>query len=390
MELKNVALLAFFGLASAQQQPYGQCGGQGYSGPTTCTSGWTCVVSNQWYSQCLPSSSSPPPSTPPPSSPPPSSPPPSTPPPSTPPPSSPPPSSGGNSCGPAPIDQLVGYGAGTTGGGSGSGVTVTSCAALQTAIANKGVIRISGTLTGCGRMDLLADTSVIGVGSSSGLRDGGFRVRRTGNVIIRNLMFHNPIPGGDIVALDQAVRVWVDHCDFRSDGIVGDKDYFDGLLDVTHASDQVTISWNKFHDHWKGSLVGHSDNNASEDRGKLRVTYHHNHFYNVNSRLPSIRFGTGHIYSSCYENNPTSGVNSRMGAQVLVENTVFINTNKAIVTNLDSDEPGFAVERNNLFTNSPTDITQTGSYSAPYSYTLDPASCVCALVKSRAGTGVVG
>ncbi|KAJ3042999.1 hypothetical protein HK097_001848 [Rhizophlyctis rosea] len=32
---------------------YGQCGGQGWTGPTTCASG-TCKVSNQWYSQCLP------------------------------------------------------------------------------------------------------------------------------------------------------------------------------------------------------------------------------------------------------------------------------------------------------------------------------------------------
>ncbi|KAJ3034510.1 hypothetical protein HDV00_004975 [Rhizophlyctis rosea] len=32
---------------------YGQCGGQGFSGPTCCQSGSTCKVSNQWYSQCL-------------------------------------------------------------------------------------------------------------------------------------------------------------------------------------------------------------------------------------------------------------------------------------------------------------------------------------------------
>lgn len=35
------------------QTLYGQCGGQGYNGPTTCASG-TCKYSNQWYSQCLP------------------------------------------------------------------------------------------------------------------------------------------------------------------------------------------------------------------------------------------------------------------------------------------------------------------------------------------------
>ncbi|CCA76684.1 probable endo-1,4-beta-xylanase B precursor [Serendipita indica DSM 11827] len=32
---------------------WGQCGGQGYSGPTCCQSGSTCKYSNQWYSQCL-------------------------------------------------------------------------------------------------------------------------------------------------------------------------------------------------------------------------------------------------------------------------------------------------------------------------------------------------
>ncbi|KAJ3044457.1 hypothetical protein HDV00_001884 [Rhizophlyctis rosea] len=31
---------------------YGQCGGQGFTGPTCCSSG-SCKVSNQWYSQCI-------------------------------------------------------------------------------------------------------------------------------------------------------------------------------------------------------------------------------------------------------------------------------------------------------------------------------------------------
>lgn len=33
---------------------WGQCGGIGYTGSTTCVSGTTCVYSNAWYSQCLP------------------------------------------------------------------------------------------------------------------------------------------------------------------------------------------------------------------------------------------------------------------------------------------------------------------------------------------------
>lgn len=32
---------------------YGQCGGQGWTGPTQCVSPYTCTVANQWYSQCL-------------------------------------------------------------------------------------------------------------------------------------------------------------------------------------------------------------------------------------------------------------------------------------------------------------------------------------------------
>jgi endo-1,4-beta-xylanase len=34
-------------------QPWGQCGGKGFTGETTCTSGHTCVAGNPYYSQCV-------------------------------------------------------------------------------------------------------------------------------------------------------------------------------------------------------------------------------------------------------------------------------------------------------------------------------------------------
>ncbi|KDR74830.1 hypothetical protein GALMADRAFT_70232 [Galerina marginata CBS 339.88] len=37
----------------AVQTKWGQCGGQGWVGPTACVAGSTCTFSNQWYSQCL-------------------------------------------------------------------------------------------------------------------------------------------------------------------------------------------------------------------------------------------------------------------------------------------------------------------------------------------------
>lgn len=37
----------------AAVQPYGQCGGQGYTGETTCADGWGCKQWNDYYSQCI-------------------------------------------------------------------------------------------------------------------------------------------------------------------------------------------------------------------------------------------------------------------------------------------------------------------------------------------------
>ncbi|KAJ7174707.1 beta-1,4-endoxylanase, partial [Mycena filopes] len=41
----------------AQSTVFGQCGGQGWTGPTTCTSDSVCVFQNPFYSQCLPNGS---------------------------------------------------------------------------------------------------------------------------------------------------------------------------------------------------------------------------------------------------------------------------------------------------------------------------------------------
>jgi len=56
MKSLSVALvLAAVSLGAEAQQPaWGQCGGIGWSGATTCVSGYTCTYSNAYYSQCLP------------------------------------------------------------------------------------------------------------------------------------------------------------------------------------------------------------------------------------------------------------------------------------------------------------------------------------------------
>ncbi|QRV95709.1 Cellulase (glycosyl hydrolase family 5 protein) [Ceratobasidium sp. AG-Ba] len=54
-----LSALAAAGYVSAQQPLYAQCGGKNWTGGTTCVSGSTCTIVNDYYYQCLPGSSSP-------------------------------------------------------------------------------------------------------------------------------------------------------------------------------------------------------------------------------------------------------------------------------------------------------------------------------------------
>ncbi|KAF9496375.1 hypothetical protein BDN71DRAFT_1482241 [Pleurotus eryngii] len=62
LTLSGASLLALAPVALAQQTVWGQCGGIGWTGPTTCISGNECIKQNDsraGYSQCLPSTATP-------------------------------------------------------------------------------------------------------------------------------------------------------------------------------------------------------------------------------------------------------------------------------------------------------------------------------------------
>ncbi|MFD4633315.1 polysaccharide lyase family 1 protein [Streptomyces sp. NPDC058284] len=289
---------------------------------------------------------------------------------------------------PAADTAPVGFGAGTTGGGAAAPVTVTTLAALKSAVSGDAakVVRVDGLLKLSGQVDVGSNTTVIGAGSASGLTGGGLRIKEAANVVVRNLNISKPLAPSDGITVQKSTKVWIDHNSLSADRD-HDKDYYDGLLDITHGSDDVTVSWNTFKDHFKGSLVGHSDSNGSEDKGHLKVTYHHNHFSNVHSRLPSLRFGTGHFYDN-YVQGADTAAHSRMGAQLLVENNVFRSTKVAVTTSRSSDVDGYAVLRGNDLGGAATEISQQGSFTTPpYAYTAEPASAVVDSVTRGAGAG---
>ncbi|KAI0433770.1 polysaccharide lyase family 1 protein [Xylaria sp. FL1042] len=274
---------------------------------------------------------------------------------------------------------------GTTGGAGGTTTTVSDLASFTAAAEADGayVIVVKGAISGSYQTRVGSNKSIIGASGSS-LTGVGLYIKDQSNVIVRNMKISKVLAdNGDAIGIQASTNVWVDHCDVSSD-MDHDKDYYDGLIDVTHASDWVTISNTYIHDHWKASLVGHSDSNGDEDTGHLTVTYANNYFKNLNSRGPSIRFGTGHIFNSYYESVNTA-INTRLGAQVLVESTVFEDCGDKAIYFADSDTTGYAVVKD-VDLGGSTNSAPTGTLnSVPYSYSLLGSGSTKSSVTASAG-----
>jgi pectate lyase len=273
-------------------------------------------------------------------------------------------------------------GGGTTGGGSASPVTVTSASALQSAMQASGaaVIRVSGTIAISGMQKVAANKTIIGVGSNAAITGGGLNIASVSNVIVRNINFRDWSDDG--INVQYSTRVWLDHNTF-SNG-------YDGALDIKRASDYITVSWNRFFDHDKTMLLGHSDDNAGEDVGHLRVTYHHNYFDGTNQRHPRVRFGNPvHVYNNYYANIGSYGVASTCNAGVLVEGNYFENTDDPFHRGEGSSPDGALLARNNYLTGSGSGEQGGSVASVPYSFTMDTASGVKSIVQSGAGTGKI-
>lgn len=215
------------------------------------------------------------------------------------------------------------------------------------------------------RIRVGSNTTIVGIDKRATLRGVWLDLRGTANVansrsniIIRNLTLEDsfdcfpqwaPTDGAlgswnslyDLISLRDTNNVWVDHVTFRDKATL-DKNapqifgvlyqVHDGLLDITNASDLVTVSWNRFLTHDKVSLVGSSDG-ATADRGKLRVTFHHNLYDGVGQRSPRIRFGQVHIYNNYYkiERLPTYQYSWGAGIEsaIYAENN-FFKTDKTV------------------------------------------------------------
>ena len=283
----------------------------------------------------------------------------------------------------------------TTGGAAGPVVTVNSAAELESYIEASDdpyVIMIAGTRDlGGSHISMRSNKTLIGL-KGARVINGGLEFHGDSNVIIRNIAFDEGNIDDALKINQDSHHIWIDHCLLSN--------YEDGLLDITRGSSYITISWNHFKNHDKTILIGHTDNNAG-DTGRLKTTLHHNWFDSTVQRHPRVRIGEVHLYNNYFyninANNPFGesegyGIASANEADVLVETNYFQDVARPMISGVEGfSGSGDIVERFNIYDNSGAPVSRGAAFEAStyYSYTLDDANAVPALVMSGAGVGKI-
>lgn len=274
----------------------------------------------------------------------------------------------------------------TTGGAAGPTVTVSNAADFATFAKTNlpYVVQVQGTIM-TNIVSLRSNKTIIGVGTNATFI-GRLNLSNGSNVVFRNLFVTDPT-GGDGITIDSGTHhVWVDHCTFF--------DCSDGEVDITDAADFVTVSWCKFYyvnqtTHRFVNLIG-ADDAATNDIGKLHVTFHHNWWSTLcTERMPRVRYGRVHVYNNYY-NSPGNNYCTAASTQseVLVEKNVFENV----------DEPYRYQAPAGLLravSNATINCTGVGSFNdpvfaPPYSYAMDESNLLAGIVTNSAGAGQLG
>jgi pectate lyase len=308
---------------------------------------------------------------------------------------------------------------GTTGGQGGQTVRATTGTQIHQALCGRAsnstpiVIEVQGTInhgntskvsgscnTAADKIEIkdVSNVTIIGVGQGATFDQLGIHLRNASNIIVQNVTVRNvkksgsPVSnGGDAIGMESLVRnVWVDHVTLEASG--GEAEGYDGLFDMKADTKYVTLSYSVLRNSERGGLVGSSES----DRSNSFITYHHNLYQNLNSRVPLLRGGIAHIYNNHYVGIVESGINSRAGGQARVDNNYFQNS-KDVLGTFYTTEAGTWQVSGNVFdavtwSGASSDYKPAGpnpqsttSVSIPYSFQLDSAACVPQVVSSTAG-----
>jgi pectate lyase len=283
------------------------------------------------------------------------------------------------------------------------------------------------------RQDIGSNTTVVGVGDDARIVGANLRVANVDNVIVRNLTVSDATdcfpewdPSDtnagnwnsryDNISVLTSTHVWVDHNTLDSGaippsqlGTVYGRPYevHDGLLDITHSADLVTVSYNVFGEHDKTMLIGSSDSRVA-DRGTLRVTIHHNWFQDIGQRAPRVRYGQVHVYNNLYTQTKAEGFGyywgvGRESALYAENNDIYLAEGSDpadVVANwggLAMTETGNRIDRRPVgalelynAANPDRPIGDDAGWEPQWHDRVQPVQAVRATVRVTAGAGVVG
>ncbi|WP_430785335.1 RICIN domain-containing protein [Actinoplanes sp. G11-F43] len=282
-----------------------------------------------------------------------------------------------------------GFAQGTTGGAGGATVTVSGYAdLLRYATATEPyVIRVNGTMTSATygyEIPVKSNKTIVGVGTTGRLKGGGFFLGAgVRNVIIRNLTIGDTDMAADDpddkdydydgIQMDTADHVWIDHNTFQNIN--------DGTIDSRKDTNHVTVSWNRMGGHNKNFGIGWTENVVA------RMTIHHNWIHNTNQRNPSAdNLAYAHLYNNYMQNITSYGNYARGATRMVIENSYFENVKNPYYP--DTATGAQLRQTGSIVVNSSGRQETSGSAFTPssfYSYTLDPAAGVPALVKASSG-----
>lgn len=191
------------------------------------------------------------------------------------------------------------------------------------------------------------------------IKHAAFVIKRSNNVVIRNLEFDelwewDELSKGDYdkkdwdyITLEASSNIWIDHCTFNK--------AYDGVVDSKKGTSGVTISWSLFRgdngsaNGWvgqqinamesnrnaypmynylrglglttqdiiaisagqkKGHLVG--ANELAADNSQLTITLHHNYYKDMMDRLPRLRGGNAHVYNIVADSSQAHAASARL------------------------------------------------------------------------------
>jgi len=294
---------------------------------------------------------------------------------------------------------------GTTGGGNATPTVVTTYAALKTALtsATVKVVHIQGTITFpmAGRINIqdVSGKTIFGLPGSKMISvdmtadgSGIFYVKRSTNLIFRNLYFEGPgaydNDGNDNMTIDNCQNVWVDHCEFH--------DGMDGNLDIKTESDFISVTWCTFSyekapkaggsggapDHRYSNLFGSSDG-ATGDRGKLRITMQYCWWgQGCRERMPRVRFGKVHMVNNYFSSSVANqGIRAGFEADILAEGNFFIPGYAKPIDEFEGNYTGILARNNTGVAN----LTKKTTFTPPYSIAIGASTGIVTPITKCAG-----